>query len=189
MCYSWWVLASLKIIGRLHWIDREKLRSFILACQDEETGGFADRPGDMASIFLTCSCNSYISMFCITLWFKAILNLEMYSISKCCFKSRVLFSRNFWDYTKDIKHVYRNFSSHFQNRLTTQFKAIFIKKTWSVHLSKGNTVGSSILLFRNRVFRSFHFVILYEFSFFYIGRSFSYFIWNCRIVTFGRRTD
>lgn len=49
MCYSWWVLASLKIIGRLHWIDREKLRSFILACQDEETGGFADRPGDMAS--------------------------------------------------------------------------------------------------------------------------------------------
>ena len=53
VCYSWWVLASLKIIGRLHWIDREKLRSFILACQDEETGGFADRPGDMASIFMT----------------------------------------------------------------------------------------------------------------------------------------
>ncbi|ELW68035.1 Geranylgeranyl transferase type-2 subunit beta, partial [Tupaia chinensis] len=53
VCYSWWVLASLKIIGRLHWIDKEKLRSFILACQDEETGGFADRPGDMASIFLT----------------------------------------------------------------------------------------------------------------------------------------
>ncbi|KAB0399742.1 hypothetical protein E2I00_015492, partial [Balaenoptera physalus] len=52
VCYSWWVLASLKIIGRLHWIDREKLRSFILACQDEETGGFADRPGDMASIFV-----------------------------------------------------------------------------------------------------------------------------------------
>jgi len=22
VCYSWWVLASLKIIGRLHWIDR-----------------------------------------------------------------------------------------------------------------------------------------------------------------------
>uniref|UniRef100_A0A8B9EG54 protein geranylgeranyltransferase type II n=1 Tax=Anser cygnoides TaxID=8845 RepID=A0A8B9EG54_ANSCY len=47
VCYSWWVLASLKMIGRLHWIDREKLRCFILACQDEETGGFADRPGDM----------------------------------------------------------------------------------------------------------------------------------------------
>ena len=22
VCYSWWVLASLKIIGRLHWIDK-----------------------------------------------------------------------------------------------------------------------------------------------------------------------
>ncbi|XP_032726021.1 geranylgeranyl transferase type-2 subunit beta isoform X4 [Lontra canadensis] len=53
VCYSWWVLASLKIIGRLHWIDREKLRSFILACQDEETGGFADRPGDMVDPFHT----------------------------------------------------------------------------------------------------------------------------------------
>ncbi|XP_053455535.1 geranylgeranyl transferase type-2 subunit beta-like isoform X2 [Nycticebus coucang] len=53
VCYSWWVLASLKIIGRLHWIDREKLHSFILACQDEETGGFADRPGDMVDPFHT----------------------------------------------------------------------------------------------------------------------------------------
>lgn len=47
VCYSWWVLASLKIIGKIHWIDKAKLRTFILACQDEETGGFADRPGDM----------------------------------------------------------------------------------------------------------------------------------------------
>lgn len=52
VCYSWWVLASLKIIGRIHWIDKAKLRSFILACQDEETGGFADRPGDMVSSLL-----------------------------------------------------------------------------------------------------------------------------------------
>ncbi|NXC45275.1 PGTB2 transferase, partial [Penelope pileata] len=53
VCYSWWVLASLKMIGRLHWIDRDKLRCFILACQDEETGGFADRPGDMVDPFHT----------------------------------------------------------------------------------------------------------------------------------------
>lgn len=50
VCYSWWVLASLKIIGKIHWIDKAKLRTFILACQDEETGGFADRPGDMVSL-------------------------------------------------------------------------------------------------------------------------------------------
>ncbi|TRZ11776.1 hypothetical protein HGM15179_015324 [Zosterops borbonicus] len=53
VCYSWWVLASLKMIGRIQWIDREKLRCFILACQDEETGGFADRPGDMVDPFHT----------------------------------------------------------------------------------------------------------------------------------------
>ncbi|KAG8193380.1 hypothetical protein JTE90_012182 [Oedothorax gibbosus] len=53
VCYSWWVLSSMKIIGRLHWIDKEKLKRFILACQDEETGGFADRPGDMVDPFHT----------------------------------------------------------------------------------------------------------------------------------------
>ncbi|XP_076320926.1 geranylgeranyl transferase type-2 subunit beta isoform X2 [Tachypleus tridentatus] len=53
VCYSWWVLSSLKILGRLHWIDKEKLVKFILACQDEETGGFADRPGDVVDPFHT----------------------------------------------------------------------------------------------------------------------------------------
>ncbi|KAK3697599.1 hypothetical protein RRG08_033329 [Elysia crispata] len=53
VCYSWWVLASLKIIDRLHWVDKDKLVQFILACQDEETGGFADRPGDMVDPFHT----------------------------------------------------------------------------------------------------------------------------------------
>ena len=108
VCYSWWVLASLKIIGRLHWIDKvntqhsfrktnwefnegrtnnyslnifwqEKLIRFILAAQDEETGGFADRPGNMVSISccscLCCGANNqtpgstnsptpYLSLFC-----------------------------------------------------------------------------------------------------------------------------
>lgn len=53
VCYSWWVVASLKMIGRLHWISKEKLTEFILASQDEETGGFADRPGDMVDPFHT----------------------------------------------------------------------------------------------------------------------------------------
>ncbi|XP_066861768.1 geranylgeranyl transferase type-2 subunit beta isoform X2 [Kogia breviceps] len=69
VCYSWWVLASLKIIGRLHWIDREKLRSFILACQDEETGGFADRPGDMILFIL------YLELLDCHFWEKNRLNL------------------------------------------------------------------------------------------------------------------
>ena len=30
-----WVLASLSVLGRLHWVDKEKLTNFILACQVE----------------------------------------------------------------------------------------------------------------------------------------------------------
>eukprot|EP00730_Choanoeca_flexa_P016288 TRINITY_DN7664_c1_g2_i1.p1 TRINITY_DN7664_c1_g2~~TRINITY_DN7664_c1_g2_i1.p1 ORF type:complete len:333 (+),score=31.95 TRINITY_DN7664_c1_g2_i1:85-1083(+) len=53
VCYSWWVLSALSCLGKLHWIDRPKLEQFILACQDDETGGFADRPGDMVDPFHT----------------------------------------------------------------------------------------------------------------------------------------
>ena len=30
-----WVLASLSVLGRLNWVDKEKLTNFILACQVE----------------------------------------------------------------------------------------------------------------------------------------------------------
>jgi len=53
VCYSWWILSSLKILGRLHWIDKDSLRKFILACQDEDDGGIADRVGDRADVFHT----------------------------------------------------------------------------------------------------------------------------------------
>lgn len=33
VCYSWWVLTGLSIIGKLHWIDKTKLSDFILRCQ------------------------------------------------------------------------------------------------------------------------------------------------------------
>ncbi|XP_033210853.1 geranylgeranyl transferase type-2 subunit beta [Belonocnema kinseyi] len=53
VCYSWWVLSSLAILGRLHWIDKDRLLEFILSCQDVETGGFSDRPGDIVDPFHT----------------------------------------------------------------------------------------------------------------------------------------
>jgi len=53
VCYGWWVLSSLAMIGRLHWIDAEKQRDFILSCQDPEKGGLADRAGDMVDVFHT----------------------------------------------------------------------------------------------------------------------------------------
>ena len=33
VCYSWWVMSSLAMIGKLHWIDTERLTKFILQCQ------------------------------------------------------------------------------------------------------------------------------------------------------------
>ncbi|KAK7893990.1 Rab geranylgeranyltransferase [Exophiala xenobiotica] len=53
VCYSWWVLSSLEMLGKLHWIDASALIKFILRCQDPEEGGFSDRPGDMVDVFHT----------------------------------------------------------------------------------------------------------------------------------------
>eukprot|EP00808_Paulinella_micropora_P003511 g72636.t1 len=53
VCYSWWVLSALAILGKLSWIDRRKLAEFILSCQDPEKGGISDRPGNQADVFHT----------------------------------------------------------------------------------------------------------------------------------------
>lgn len=53
VCYNWWVLSSLEMIGRSHWIDREELIKFTLSCQDTEHGGLSDRPGDMVDVWHT----------------------------------------------------------------------------------------------------------------------------------------
>ena len=53
VCYSWWVLSSMAMIGRMHWIDKDRLVSFIFHCQDSADGGIADRPGDMVDVFHT----------------------------------------------------------------------------------------------------------------------------------------
>ncbi|TDZ26772.1 Geranylgeranyl transferase type-2 subunit beta [Colletotrichum orbiculare MAFF 240422] len=53
VCYSWWVLSSLSIIKRTHWIDRQKLITFILKCQDTQLGGISDRPGNMVDVWHT----------------------------------------------------------------------------------------------------------------------------------------
>lgn len=53
VCYSWWCLSSLSILGRLHWIDQDKLVEFILDCQDEVGGGISDRPEDQVDVYHT----------------------------------------------------------------------------------------------------------------------------------------
>lgn len=53
VCYSWWILSALSILGRTSWINRDKLAGFILNCQDDEDGGIADRPADAVDAFHT----------------------------------------------------------------------------------------------------------------------------------------
>ena len=53
MCYSWWILSALSILGRCDWINSDSLASFILRCQDGDDGGIADRPDDMPDVFHT----------------------------------------------------------------------------------------------------------------------------------------
>jgi geranylgeranyl transferase type-2 subunit beta len=40
-------------MGQVDWINKDKLASFILKCQDGEDGGIADRPDDAADVFHT----------------------------------------------------------------------------------------------------------------------------------------
>lgn len=54
VCYSWWVLSSLAMINRTHWIDREALIKFILKSQDSINGGISDSPGHMVDVWHTC---------------------------------------------------------------------------------------------------------------------------------------
>lgn len=53
VCYSWWILSALSILGRTDWINSDKLAAFILRCQDDDDGGIADRPNDMPDVFHT----------------------------------------------------------------------------------------------------------------------------------------
>jgi len=53
VCYSWWVLSALSILGKIPWISREKLAKFILRCQDNKDGGISDRPENMPDVFHT----------------------------------------------------------------------------------------------------------------------------------------
>lgn len=64
LCYSWWCLATLKMIGRLHLVDCKRLTRFILACQDEDQGGLSDRPGNMVDPYHTMFGIAGLSLLC-----------------------------------------------------------------------------------------------------------------------------
>lgn len=54
VCYSWWVLSSLTIMGRLHWISAEKLEQFILSCQVSSNRRSVDGRRCESLCFLRC---------------------------------------------------------------------------------------------------------------------------------------
>jgi geranylgeranyl transferase type-2 subunit beta len=53
VCYSWWVLSSLAVLRRAHWVDAAALARFILAAQDGAKGGIADRGEDEPDVYHT----------------------------------------------------------------------------------------------------------------------------------------
>lgn len=53
VCYSWWILSSLGMLGKANLIDLEALCSFILRSQEPDTGGIADRPKCVPDVFHT----------------------------------------------------------------------------------------------------------------------------------------
>ncbi|PIA18841.1 prenyltransferase and squalene oxidase [Coemansia reversa NRRL 1564] len=54
VCYSWWVLSSLRILGRVHWVDCSRVCNFVLDAQEPDSGGIADRPGNVPDVYHTC---------------------------------------------------------------------------------------------------------------------------------------
>ena len=53
VCYSWWVVSSLSMLQKLHWISRDDLFKYILVCQDADDGGIADKPENMPDVYHT----------------------------------------------------------------------------------------------------------------------------------------
>uniref|UniRef100_A0A0A0K5L9 Geranylgeranyl transferase type II subunit beta n=1 Tax=Cucumis sativus TaxID=3659 RepID=A0A0A0K5L9_CUCSA len=53
-CHSRWVLSSLIMIDRGHWINKERLIKFILDSQDTENGGISGRRDDAVDVYHTC---------------------------------------------------------------------------------------------------------------------------------------
>jgi geranylgeranyl transferase type-2 subunit beta len=88
VCYSWWILSSLSILGRVSWIDSDKLCNFIIQAQDDVGGGISDRPGNMADIF-----HSFFGISGLSL-------MDYFNIEKLLNSNKI---------SEKTKHIYSNF--------------------------------------------------------------------------------
>ncbi|RCK65965.1 Geranylgeranyl transferase type-2 subunit beta [Candida viswanathii] len=62
VCYSWWVLSSLGMLGKKDAVDLGSLEKFILNCQDFDNGGFSDRPDNQTDVYHTCFAITALSL-------------------------------------------------------------------------------------------------------------------------------
>lgn len=53
VCYSWWVLSSLTMLGMTDMVDLDALERYILKCQESQKGGISDRPVNEPDVFHT----------------------------------------------------------------------------------------------------------------------------------------
>lgn len=53
LCYSFWVYSCLYMLGNSEFIDSNKLIDFIGKCYDDETGMYADKPGNEPDLYHT----------------------------------------------------------------------------------------------------------------------------------------
>ncbi len=53
VCYSWWILLALSIMGRVSWLDTLRLGQFILSYQDNEDSWITDRLWEMPDVYHT----------------------------------------------------------------------------------------------------------------------------------------
>ncbi|XBW35271.1 hypothetical protein QEN19_000839 [Hanseniaspora menglaensis] len=97
-CYSWWCLASLKLLNYsknfdaecINLLDLKKLKNFIIGCQDEINGGISDRSGNVVDIFHTCFGLAGMSLI------EEVLQEETYEIMdpRFCMTKKIIESLN-----------------------------------------------------------------------------------------------
>lgn len=61
-CYSWWILASLIVLKKHTWINKNALQKYILLCQDTTTGGISDNPDCVPDI-----CHTFFGLAALSL--------------------------------------------------------------------------------------------------------------------------
>lgn len=61
-CYSFWIGATLRLLGGEHLINHEKSADFIRLCTDSKTGGIAKYPGNSVDALHTYLALSALSL-------------------------------------------------------------------------------------------------------------------------------